>query len=65
MDSRGIEPRTFRMQSEHYTPKPQAHVIVITAETMIHKQNTLTVLQCDGGDRHPNNRPMFAEEART
>lgn len=43
MDSQGIEPRTFRMQSEHYTPKPQAHVIVMVAETMIHKQSTLTV----------------------
>lgn len=37
MDSQGIEPRTFRMQSEHYTPKPQAHVIVMVAESMADK----------------------------
>lgn len=37
MDSQGIEPRTFRMQSEHYTPKPQAHVIVRATESMAHK----------------------------
>lgn len=41
MDSQGIEPRTFRMQSEHYTPKPQAHVIEKVQERMTYKQYTL------------------------
>lgn len=39
MDSQGIEPRTFRMQSGHYTPKPQAHVDVMGGKGTIHKQD--------------------------
>lgn len=37
MDSQGIEPRTFRMQSGHYTPKPQAHVVIMEAESVAHE----------------------------
>lgn len=43
MDSQGIEPRTFRMQSGHYTPKPQAHVDVMDAETLTHKPEMVNV----------------------
>lgn len=52
MDSQGIEPRTFRMQSEHYTPKPQAHVIVMVTESMIYNPHIYQMHTVMNWDRH-------------